>query len=160
MKKSFKLLVFVFVASGVAFLGCAPKQTVDSEAEPVTVVEVEESVVITNPEIAELATVNFDFDRSSLSNRAQTILRQNAQYLLANPNANITVEGNCDSRGTVAYNLALGQRRADSVKAFYVSLGVNTNRIKTISYGKEKPLVNAENEAAWAANRRADTKLN
>ncbi|MDR2708771.1 MAG: OmpA family protein [Elusimicrobiota bacterium] len=109
--------------------------------------------------ISEIRTVHFNFDSNALTGEAQKILRDNAAYLLANPNVNVVVEGHCDNRGTVAYNLALGQRRAMRVKEFYVSLGVPPNRVATISYGKEQPVEFGDNEMAWAANRRAETKV-
>ncbi|MDR0486251.1 MAG: OmpA family protein [Elusimicrobiota bacterium] len=106
-----------------------------------------------------LKVVNFDFDKSEISSLAASILKENAQYLSANLNINIVVEGHCDSRGTVAYNLALGQRRALKVKEYYVSLGIASDRIAAISYGEEKPVDPEENEDAYAKNRRAETKM-
>jgi len=106
-----------------------------------------------------LKVVNFDFDKYDLTDTAVAILKANAVYLLATPGVKILVEGHTDDRGTVEYNLALGQRRADAVRNFYIQLGVAANRIATISFGKEKPVNPAANEEAWAANRRAETKL-
>jgi peptidoglycan-associated lipoprotein len=98
--------------------------------------------------------IYFDFDSSALLPAAQETLSQKADYLLANSGASVTIEGNCDERGTDAYNLALGERRADSAKAFLVNLGVNAAQISTISYGEERPVDPGHNEAAWAKNRR------
>jgi len=108
---------------------------------------------------ANLKTINFDFDKSDLTADARTILKTNAAFLLSNPNVNVVVEGHCDERGTIAYNLALSQRRAVKVKEYYVQLGVSPNRIATISYGHEKPVDYRSNETAWAKNRRAETKV-
>ena len=99
--------------------------------------------------------IYFDFDDSTLSGQAQELLKQKAMWLQGNPDANATIEGHCDERGTNAYNLALGERRAESVKAFLVNLGISGMRLTTISYGEEKPADPGHNEEAWAKNRRA-----
>lgn len=99
--------------------------------------------------------VHFDFDSSALTPRAQQILTAKAAFLRANPNVSATIEGHCDERGTAAYNMALGERRAESAKAFLVNLGVPANRLVTISYGEERPIDPRSNEEAWAKNRRA-----
>jgi len=99
--------------------------------------------------------IHFEFDSSALVPVAQDILVQKAAYLRANPNVTVTVEGHCDERGTEAYNMALGERRAQSAKDFLVNLGINSNRLSTISYGEERPVDPGKNEAAWAKNRRA-----
>jgi peptidoglycan-associated lipoprotein len=98
--------------------------------------------------------VYFDFDSSALLPMAQETLSKKADYMLHNPGQNVSVEGHCDERGTAAYNLALGERRADAAKAFLVNLGVNAEEITTISYGEEKPVDPGHNEEAWAKNRR------
>ncbi|MCJ8500534.1 peptidoglycan-associated lipoprotein Pal [Desulfatitalea alkaliphila] len=99
--------------------------------------------------------VHFDFDSSALTPRAQQVLRAKAEYLRANSALRVVIEGHCDERGTAAYNMALGERRADSAKAFLVNLGIAENRIGTISYGEERPIDPRSNEEAWAKNRRA-----
>lgn len=98
--------------------------------------------------------IYFDFDSSVLTAAAQATLRNKAEWLYANPNANVVIEGHCDERGTTAYNLALGERRAASAKAFLVNLGISGARLTTISYGEEMPLDPGHNESAWAKNRR------
>lgn len=103
-----------------------------------------------------LKTVNFDYDQSSLTAKAKEILKNNAEWLKDNTKVSIQVEGHCDSRGTIEYNVALGERRAISVKNYLSNLGVKASRINTISYGKERPIVNSESESAWARNRRAN----
>ena len=102
----------------------------------------------------------FDFDKSSISPEAKTILQRQAALFQSNPQVTFTVEGHCDDRGTREYNLALGERRATSDKNGMVALGIQGSRIQTISYGKERPAVVGENEAAWAQNRRAVTVIN
>jgi len=99
--------------------------------------------------------VYFDFDNASLDYQAQELLKQKAMWLRDFPDANVVIEGHCDERGTNAYNLALGERRAESTKAFLVNLGISEARLTTISYGEEKPLDMGQNEESWAKNRRA-----
>ncbi|NOX25225.1 MAG: peptidoglycan-associated lipoprotein Pal [Deltaproteobacteria bacterium] len=100
--------------------------------------------------------VYFDFDRSGIRLDQQNRIEKNAQYLKDNKNAKIVVEGNCDERGTNEYNMALGERRAVNAKKYLVNLGVDGQRINTISYGEEKPLNHGHDELAWSQNRRAD----
>jgi len=102
-------------------------------------------------------TVHFVTDSSDLDPEAQSILTKQAQWLAKYPNVRVTVEGHCDERGTREYNLALGDRRANSAKNFLVNAGVNAARISVISYGKERPIATGSDEAAWAQNRRAVT---
>jgi peptidoglycan-associated lipoprotein len=106
--------------------------------------------------IAGLSTVYFDYDKSTISSTAKTALHGNADWLKKNANTKIQIEGHCDARGSIEYNLALGERRANSVKSYLVSLGIPAARINTISYGKEKPIINAETEEAYSKNRRAN----
>ena len=104
--------------------------------------------------------IHFAFDSSVLSDQAQQILISKADYLLTNSGVKITGEGHCDERGTDAYNIALGERRAESVKKFLVDLGISANRLNTISYGEERPIAIDQNEASWAKNRRAQFVIN
>ena len=98
--------------------------------------------------------VYFDYDKSDIRSDQQSSVQSNAQFLGQHPNINITIEGHCDERGSTDYNLALGDQRASAVKSVLVTLGVNAGRIKTISYGKEKPFCTESNEACWQQNRR------
>ena len=102
-----------------------------------------------------LEDIYFEFDRSTLTSESQEILRKKAKWLKANRNVKVVIEGHCDNRGTNEYNLALGDRRAASTKAFLVNLGISSSRMVTISYGEERPLMHGQNEKAWAKNRRA-----
>lgn len=104
--------------------------------------------------------IYFEFDSSSLLPMAQDTLSKKADYLLGGAMASVTIEGHCDERGTDAYNLALGERRAEAAKAFLVNLGVNASSITTVSYGEERPVDMGHNEEAWAKNRRAHFALN
>jgi peptidoglycan-associated lipoprotein len=104
--------------------------------------------------------VFFDFDKSDLKPEARRTVERWAGFLKQYPNLTVTVEGHCDERGTREYNLALGERRANSAKNFLVSLGVDARRVATISYGKERPAVVGSNEAAWSQNRRSVMVVN
>lgn len=104
---------------------------------------------------ASLENIYFAFDSSNLSKDARDVLSNNAETLIkARPDAKITIEGHCDERGSAEYNLALGERRAKSALQYLATLGVPTERLKAISYGKEKPAVQGSDESAWAKNRR------
>ena len=99
--------------------------------------------------------VFFDYDSAVLSAAAQEVLKNKSAILGKYSGVSVTIEGHCDERGTNEYNLALGERRAESAKNFLVSLGVNPSRLKTISYGEEKPVDAGHDEAAWSKNRRS-----
>lgn len=98
--------------------------------------------------------VRFDFDKYDLKPEARATLKKLGDYLTANKGATVQIEGNCDERGTVEYNLALGEKRALSAMKYLVSLGAGKGQIKTISYGKERPLDPGHDEEAWTKNRR------
>lgn len=106
--------------------------------------------------IAGLSTVYFDFDKSSLSAESRNVLKGNAEWMKKNKNVRVQIEGHTDSRGSIEYNLALGERRANAVVSYMKSLGIPANRMSVISYGEEKPIMSGENENAWAKNRRAN----
>lgn len=100
--------------------------------------------------------VYFDFDQATISTEMAPILVANAEYMKENLSTAIIIEGNCDERGTNEYNLALGERRAINAKEYLVNLGVAPERIRTVSYGEERPLFLDQNELDWSQNRRAD----
>jgi peptidoglycan-associated lipoprotein len=102
-------------------------------------------------------TVLFATDSSDVDSEAQSTLTRQAAWLQRYPNVSVTIEGHCDERGTREYNLALGDRRANSAKNFLVNNGVSASRISVISYGKERPAASGSDESAWAQNRRAVT---
>lgn len=106
--------------------------------------------------ISGLNTVYFPYDRSSLDSQAKADLRANAEWMKKNSGVRVQIEGHCDSRGTIEYNVALGERRANAVKSYMMSLGIPSERLPIISYGEEKPLVQGESEEAWSKNRRAN----
>lgn len=103
-----------------------------------------------------LQTIYFDFDSSALSGAARSTLEENANWLKASDNVDIQIEGHCDERGGHQYNLALGEKRARSVKDYLIALGVNESRVSIISYGKEKPNAFGHDDSAWSKNRRAN----
>ena len=103
--------------------------------------------------------VYFAFDEYTLTAQAQATLSRQAAWLQEYPEVRIRISGNCDERGTREYNLALGARRAEAARAYLISLGVDGNRITTVSYGKERPLDPRSNEEAWALNRNATTTI-
>jgi peptidoglycan-associated lipoprotein len=102
-------------------------------------------------------TIYFDTDRYNVDSADAAALQSQAQWLMRYPSKRATIEGHCDERGTRDYNLALGERRANSAKNYLVSLGVDAARLTTVSYGKERPLALGSSEDAWAKNRRAVT---
>ncbi len=103
-----------------------------------------------------LGTVYFELDQSRLTNEARAQLAANAEWIKNNPAVTVQIEGHTDERGSVEYNLSLGERRAKSVKTYLASLGVDGKRLTIISYGEEKPLEAGSGESAWAKNRRAN----
>ena len=104
--------------------------------------------------------VFFNYDSSDLDSDAQELLQDQVAWLKQHSNVSVIVEGHCDERGTREYNLALGEKRAQSVKNYLISLGISSDRISTISYGKERPAVVGSNDGAWAQNRRSVTVVN
>ncbi|MFH1830515.1 MAG: peptidoglycan-associated lipoprotein Pal [Pseudomonadota bacterium] len=101
-----------------------------------------------------LQRIHFDFDRSFIKPEYEPVLKGNADWMRANGNTNVTIEGHCDERGSVEYNIALGDRRANSAKKYLTNLGIPTSRLSTISYGKERPLCTQHDESCWWQNRR------
>ncbi len=104
--------------------------------------------------------VFFGYDSSDLDSDALELLQDQVAWLKQNTSVNVTIEGHCDERGTREYNLALGEKRAQAVKNYLIGLGINPDRVSTISYGKERPAVVGSNDGAWAQNRRSVTIVN
>lgn len=166
----------LFLISALALMvltGCPPKKKMAIEERPKqdeTKVDESTSTAAANEgdvqisqdwsEIPNLAVVNFDYDSASLSDAARATLKSNVAILKKLPTSvSFRVEGHCDDRGTVEYNIALGQRRASAVSNFYATAGISRSRLKTISYGEERPLCSDANDACWARNRRAATTV-
>lgn len=155
-------LTLVFL---VSVYGCAKRDIIKSQeqimSQPVAKETTDEPSVRSKDwsNVPQLKIVYFDFDSAELRPDCRETLKRNAEYLKSNSNLTVLVEGHCDERGTTEYNLALGQRRASRVRDYYSKLGIPLKRIATISYGEERPLDPNHSEAAWAKNRRADTKV-
>ena len=107
-------------------------------------------------ETGRLYTIYFDFDKYTIKDTEKEKLAKNAEWLRKNPDVRILIEGHADERGEIEYNLALGEKRAISVKRYLVDFGISPDRISTISYGEERPVDPRHNEEAWAKNRRAE----
>lgn len=106
--------------------------------------------------IAGLVTVHFGYDKANLDASSKKDIATNVAWMKKNSGVRVQIEGHCDARGTIEYNVALGERRANAVKAHMVSLGIPADRLSVISYGKEKPVAQGESEQAMAQNRRAN----
>jgi peptidoglycan-associated lipoprotein len=160
-KKMKKMITLSLIGLFVFVVGCKkqdikPDDTIKSIE---TVNFSDEPSVRGDSEIdSNLKIVYFDFDKSDLTSDSFEVLKENATYLSKKSSLKIVVEGHTDNRGTAEYNLSLGQRRALKVKDYYVKFGIVPNRIATISYGREKPIIDENNEVAWSKNRRAETK--
>lgn len=137
----------------------AARKAAAEAAEAARKAEAEKLAAFQRAAEAALKEINFDFDKSSIREADKAKLQAIADFLKAFPQAKVRIEGNCDERGTVEYNLALGDRRANAAKAYLVSLGVDEARFATVSYGKEKPKVQGHDEKSWLENRRDEFKL-
>jgi peptidoglycan-associated lipoprotein len=130
------------------------KRAKEKEFEKSLVVKKEPGIAGEVFESKMLKDIHFDFNKYDIRPGDAEILKENAALFMKYSGVKIQVEGHCDERGTIEYNLALGERRANSAKRYLISLGISGDRISTISYGKEKPLDPSHNEEAWAKNRR------
>jgi peptidoglycan-associated lipoprotein len=172
MKKTLVLfvvlsLIILFNACGKKAVKVAPVQepVVEKVEEPATQVE---KPVLSEEEIFQQKTIedlnkdqvlkkiNFDFDKYQVREDMKSILQANANWILKFSTVQILVEGHCDERGTIEYNIALGEKRAEAAKNYLASLGVNAAKIKIVSYGKSKTLVQGVDEASFFQNRRAE----
>jgi peptidoglycan-associated lipoprotein len=129
------------------------------EVPPPVVARQTEPAVPTVRSTFELGDVFFDFDRATLRNDAKPVLEANAQALKGQIEVKVLIEGHCDERGTSAYNLVLGERRAEAVKRYLQELGIQTTRLETVSYGKERPFCIQHSDDCWQKNRRAHLVL-
>jgi len=140
-------------------VGCASKKKQEENVTgaDVTSAPIEmDSMGSDSGKISGLSTVYFDFDKSSLTPETLQTLESNAAWMKTNSNVNIQIEGHCDTRGSIEYNLALGERRAKAVRSELVKRGIRADRLSIVSYGKERPLVPGDSEEAHAKNRRAN----
>ena len=162
------LLLVVIVGLSLAACGCFEQKMRGEAAPPAApqqkavvapaqkqeiVVKKEEAPAPAPAAVVGMHPIYFDFDKYNIRPGDATILNKDYAWLQAHP-GKVRIEGNCDERGTVEYNLALGQKRADAAKGYLVKLGADPKKLETVSYGKEKPVDPGHNEAAWAKNRR------
>lgn len=159
------MVALLVVIPGLMLTVSCQKKVVDATPEPVVEekqeVETQEEVVEYKvPDMVMQEDIYYEFDKSNLTPMAQDNLLRKAEWLRENPDATVTIEGHCDERGTNEYNLALGDRRAESAKAFLTDLGIDPLRLTTISYGEERPVDPRSDEEAWAKNRRAHFVVN
>ncbi len=168
-----KLLASALLVFFLAACSTTPKDTADSSGSGSTSTS---SDVSSSAETTESASIEpgsqedlivnvgdrvfFDYDSSELDTDAQELLQDQVAWLKQYSDVSIIVEGHCDERGTREYNLALGEKRAQSVKNYIINLGISADRVSTISYGKERPAVVGSNDGAWAQNRRSVTIVN
>lgn len=135
-----------------------PPKTTPPPAEPGVDPMSSEDLSVVNAELRKRGfspDVYFEYDESNLSDDARAKLSRNAELLKTQPRLSVTIEGHCDARGTAEYNLALGERRANAAKSYLASLGVAADRMRTISYGKERPVCSEQDESCFSQNRRA-----
>lgn len=166
MKNLLKLTLVLALAAGLT--ACKKNVKDDANADmtlangTTEMVLQETTVTEVMPAQVALGVVHFALDKSALSAEARKIVEANSKAIkaqAAGASYKVVVEGNCDDRGTIAYNIALGEKRANEVKAYYVRLGIPAANISTVSYGKEKPVCYESTQSCWAKNRRADTIL-
>jgi peptidoglycan-associated lipoprotein len=177
MKTKFVGIVLMVAVSGFMLSGCGcfqqamrgettapPPAEAKVETPPPSAEAAPEAKVETPPPAAAeaeavpvvmLKDINFDFDKYDIRPVDAETLKADYGWFGGNPGQKVRIEGNCDERGTVEYNLALGQRRADSTKNYLITLGLDGALLETVSYGKERPICREHNEACWAQNRRA-----
>jgi len=141
----------------------AARRKAEAEAEAArkaaAAAEAEKAAAYQRAAAAALKNINFAFDKSDIREADKAKLQAIADFMKAYPQAKVQIAGHCDERGTVEYNLALGERRSHAAQAYLVGLGVASDRLTTISFGKEKPLVVGKDEASWLENRRDEFKL-
>jgi len=183
-KKLWICLALVIVIPGLLFMGACSKGGVTEEEEPEAEVQTTQDTTETQTtteatsdqpaaEVTEDTSgimisrdmflrdyVHFAFDKYNLDEQAQSVLRRKARFLEDQPDIYVTIEGHCDDRGTNEYNLALGDRRAESTRSFLLDMGVEAYRISTVSYGEERGLCDERDEECWSTNRRAAFVIN
>ncbi len=173
--KKLTVIAGLLAIAGFTVAGCANKETVKpeqnspaaqttqaqpSQQAPAVAAQAQQTAEKTIAEIQkELLMIHFDFNKYNIRPDAKTVLEGDAKVLNENPNVKVKVAGYCDDRGSVEYNLALGEKRAQAAKDYLVTLGVSGDRLSTISYGKSDPIDAQNNEKAWAMNRRAELHI-
>ena len=171
----YKFFISIFMVLFVAACATTPKDSADSSgsgssssgsdvSSEGTITETTGSGIVSGSQEDLIVNVGdrvfFGYDSSDLDSDALELLQDQVAWLKQNSDVSITIEGHCDERGTREYNLALGEKRAQAVKNYLIGLGINPDRVSTISYGKERPAVVGSNDGAWAQNRRSVTIVN
>ncbi len=172
----YKFFISIFIVFFVAACATKPKDSADSSgsgstssssdvsSEEGTITETDGSGIVSGSQEDLIVNVGdrvfFGYDSSDLDSDALELLQDQVAWLKQNSDVSVTIEGHCDERGTREYNLALGEKRAQAVKNYLIGLGINPDRVSTISYGKERPAVVGSNDGAWAQNRRSVTIVN
>ena len=170
----YKFLISTFLVLFVAACATKPKDASDASGSGATssdssvddgqITETSGSGIVSGSQEDLIVNVGdrvfFGYDSSDLDSDALELLQDQVAWLKQNSNVSVTIEGHCDERGTREYNLALGEKRAQAVKNYLIGLGVDPDRVSTISYGKERPAVVGSNDGAWAQNRRSVTLVN
>ena len=171
----YKFFISIFMVLFVAACATTPKDSADSSgsgssssgsdvSSEGTITETSGSGIVSGSQEDLIVNVGdrvfFGYDSSDLDSDALELLQDQVAWLKQNSDVTITIEGHCDERGTREYNLALGEKRAQAVKNYLIGLGINPDRVSTISYGKERPAVVGSNDGAWAQNRRSVTLVN
>jgi peptidoglycan-associated lipoprotein len=156
-KNLFNLLIIIFLISSCSSMNVTEEvvydggiRTVEAAIREETSLDYESKAIFTN------ATVYFEFDKFNLNSKSLQTLKSAVAAMKDNSSIKITISGHADERGTREYNLALGQRRAESVRDYFAINGINANRIMVKSYGEERPIVDGSNEASYSKNRRAE----
>ena len=167
------VIIALSLFMALAFLsGCAKKKTETPPPKPEPTVQERKPAPkpqVKKPERKEVEkvalresafeTIYFDFDKSDIKSDQRNNISKNAKLLSDNRSVRIRIEGHCDERGTNEYNIALGQRRTDSIKQYLIDYGIASSRITTISYGEERPVATGHNESSWSQNRRGEFKI-
>ena len=171
----YKFFISIFMVLFVAACATTPKDSADSSGSGSSssesdvssegaITETSGSGIVSGSQEDLIVNVGdrvfFGYDSSDLDSDALELLQDQVAWLKQNSNVSVTIEGHCDERGTREYNLALGEKRAQAVKNYLIGLGINPDRVSTISYGKERPAVVGSNDGAWAQNRRSVTIVN
>ena len=171
----YKFFISIFMVLFVAACATTPKDSADSSgsgssssgsdvSSEGTITETTGSGIVSGSQEDLIVNVGdrvfFGYDSSDLDSDALELLQDQVAWLKQNSDVSVTIEGHCDERGTREYNLALGEKRAQAVKNYLIGLGINPDRVSTVSYGKERPAVVGSNDGAWAQNRRSVTLVN
>jgi peptidoglycan-associated lipoprotein len=162
-KKMLYFATLVVLVLGMSLTGCSKKAPETAQQETATEgagasesLETADTGIMEGRTSGPMVPVYFEFDSSKITGEQVQRIETNADFIKKNAQLNVRIEGNCDPRGTQEYNLALGERRAQSAKSYLVNLGVDAERLSTVSFGEEKLLLFGHDEISWAQNRRAD----